>query len=201
MESQKPLISIIVLNYNGKRFLKTLFDSLLRTTYPNYELIMVDNHSSEDDIDFVKKNYPSVKVYDTGKNLGYAGGNNFGIKKANGEFVLLLNNDIEVTSGWLEPIMEEFESDENIAVCQPKILQMKNRNYFEYAGASGGFMDIFGYPFLRGRIMEKIEKDEGQYDDNIDLFWASGAAIAIRKKVLDQSGLLDEDFFLHMEEI
>ncbi len=201
MEFTKPLISIIILNYNGIKFLKVLFDSLLKTTYSNYEIIMVDNYSTDDSVNFVQKNYPSVKVYGTGKNLGYAGGNNFGIKKANGEIILLLNNDIEVTPNWLNPIIEEFQSDENIAACQPKILQMKNRNYFEYAGASGGFLDIFGYPFLRGRIMDTIEKDEGQYDDNIDLFWASGAAIAIHKKVLEQSGLLDEDFFLHMEEI
>jgi len=108
-----------------ERFLKVLFDSLLRTTYPNYEIIMIDNHSTDDSIDFVRKNYPSVKIYDSGKNLGYAGGNNFGIEKANGEFVLLLNNDIEVTSGWLEPIIKEFEADENVVACQPKIRQMK----------------------------------------------------------------------------
>jgi len=201
LELVKPLISVIILNYNGKRFLKVLFDSLLKTTYSNYEIIMIDNHSNDDSIDFVRKNYPSVKIYDTGKNLGYAGGNNFGIDKANGEFVLLLNNDIEVTSDWLEPIIKEFEADENVVACQPKIRQMKNREYFEYAGAAGGFMDVFGYPFLRGRIMDTIEKDEGQYDDNIDLFWASGAAIAIRKEVLDHIGWLDEDFFLHMAEI
>jgi len=201
LELVKPLISVIILNYNGKRFLKVLFDSLLKTTYSNYEIIMIDNHSNDDSIDFVRKNYPSVKIYDSGKNLGYAGGNNFGIEKANGEFVLLLNNDIEVTSDWLEPIIKEFEADENVVACQPKIRQMKNREYFEYAGAAGGFMDVFGYPFLRGRIMDTIEKDEGQYDDNIDLFWASGAAIAIRKEVLDHIGWLDEDFFLHMEEI
>lgn len=201
MELVKPLISVIVLNYNGKRFLKVLFDSLLKTTYSNYEIIMIDNHSNDDSINFVRKNYPSVKVYDSGGNIGYSGGNNYGIEKANGEFVLLLNNDIEVTPGWLEPIIEEFESDENIAACQPKICHIINRDSFEYAGAAGGFMDVFGYPFLRGRIMDTVEKDKGQYDDNIDLFWASGAAIAIRKKVLEQSGSLDNDFVHHMEEI
>ncbi len=201
MKLSKPLISIIVLNYNGKRFLEVLFDSLLKTTYSNYEIIMVDNHSTDDSIDYVEKKYPLVKVYDSGGNIGYSGGNNFGIERANGEFVLLLNNDIEVTPGWLEPIINEFLSDENIVACQPKIRHMIDKDSFEYAGASGGFMDIFGYPFLRGRVMDTVEKDNGQYDDNVDLFWASGASIAIRKNVFEHSGMLDNDFVHHMEEI
>ncbi|MDP6533109.1 MAG: glycosyltransferase family 2 protein [Candidatus Marinimicrobia bacterium] len=194
-------ISIIVLNYNGLRFLKTCFDSLRMTTYPNVELIMVDNASEDESVAYVNKRYPEVKIIEAGGNIGYSAGNNLGIKHADSEFVLLLNNDVEVTPGWLEPIMEEFQSDESIAAVQPKIRHMINRDEFEYAGASGGFMDIYGFPFLRGRLFYTIEKDTGQYDDNKDLFWASGASIAIRKSVLDETGGLDDDFVHHMEEI
>ncbi|MDP7072818.1 MAG: glycosyltransferase family 2 protein, partial [Candidatus Marinimicrobia bacterium] len=169
-------ISIIVLNYNGLRFLKTCFDSLRMTTYPNVELIMVDNASEDESVAYVNKRYPEVKIIEAGGNIGYSAGNNLGIKHADSEFVLLLNNDVEVTPGWLEPIMEEFQSDESIAAVQPKIRHMINRDEFEYAGASGGFMDIYGFPFLRGRLFYTIEKDTGQYDDNKDLFWASGAS-------------------------
>lgn len=194
-------ISIIVLNYNGIRFLKTCFDSLRTTTYPNVEFMMVDNASEDDSVAFVGENYPEVKIVEAGGNIGYSAGNNLGIKHAEGDFVLLLNNDVEVTPGWLEPIMEEFQSDVSIGAVQPKIRHMINRDEFEYAGASGGFMDIYGFPFLRGRLFYTIEKDTGQYDENMDLFWASGASIAIRKSVLDETGGLDDDFVHHMEEI
>ncbi|MBT3216619.1 MAG: glycosyltransferase family 2 protein [Candidatus Marinimicrobia bacterium] len=196
-----PHISIIVLNYNGLRFLKTCFDSLYKTTYSNVELLMVDNASDDESVRFVRKNYQKVKIIEAGGNIGYSAGNNLGIKHASGEYVLLLNNDVEVTPGWLEPIIEEFQSDEIIAAVQPKIRHMINRDEFEYAGASGGFMDIYGFPFLRGRVFYTIEKDNGQYDENRDLFWASGASIAIRKSVLDEIGGLDDDFVHHMEEI
>ena len=197
----KPLISIIVLNYNGMPFLKGCFDSLLASNYPNAEFIMVDNNSSDISIEFVHKNYPEVKVINSGGNIGYSAANNIGIQSAKGKYVLLLNNDVEVTPGWLEPIVEEFESDSNIAACQPKILHLIHKGSFEYAGAAGGFLDIFGYPFLRGRIFNSVEDDSGQYDTNVDLFWASGAAIALRKEMLQKSGLLDNDFVHHMEEI
>ena len=197
----QPLISIIVLNYNGKQFLKVCFDSLLLSTYPNIELLMVDNASTDDSVDYMERNYPQVKIIHSGGNIGYSAGNNLGIEVAAGKYVLLLNNDIEVTPGWLEPIMEEFESDEQIAAVQPKIHHMIDRDSFEYAGAAGGMIDIFSFPFMRGRVFYTIEKDEGQYDTNIDLFWTSGAAMAIRKDVLKKTGLLDNDFVHHMEEI
>ncbi len=162
---------------------------------------MVDNASNDESVPFVRTHYPEVNIVEAGGNLGYSAGNNLGIKHASGEFVVLLNNDVEVTSGWLEPIIEEFLSDELIAAVQPKIRHMIHRDEFEYAGASGGFMDIFGFPFLRGRVFYTIEKDTGQYDENRDLFWASGASIAIRKSVLEKTGGLDDDFVHHMEEI
>lgn len=194
-------MSVIVLNYNGQQFLKDCFDSLLQTTYTNIELLMVDNASTDDSVSFVSQNYPQVKIIQSGGNIGYSAGNNLGIREAKGDFVLLLNNDVEVTPGWLEPIMEEFELDSSIAAVQPKIRHMINRDEFEYAGAAGGFMDIYGFPFLRGRVFYTIEKDTGQYDENIDLFWTSGAAMAIRKSVLEETGGLDDDFVHHMEEI
>jgi len=197
----KPLVSVIVLNYNGMSFLKCCFDSLRASSYPNVELIMVDNDSSDNSVEFIQKNYSEVRVINSGGNIGYSAANNIGIKSSNGKYVILLNNDVEVTPGWLEPIVEEFESDSNIAACQPKILHLVHKKSFEYAGAAGGFLDIFGYPFLRGRIFYSVENDFGQYDTNIDLFWASGAAIALRKDLVKNSGLLDNDFVHHMEEI
>lgn len=199
--SHSPQMSVIVLNYNGQQFLKDCFDSLLKTTYENVELLMVDNGSTDKSVDYMNKNYPQVKIVHSGGNIGYSAGNNLGIQEAQGEYVLLLNNDVEVTPGWLEPIIEEFESDNSIAAVQPKIRHMIHRDEFEYAGAAGGFMDIYGFPFLRGRLFYTIEKDAGQYDENKDLFWTSGAAMAIRKSVLEETGGLDDDFVHHMEEI
>ncbi|MCH7521230.1 MAG: glycosyltransferase family 2 protein [Candidatus Marinimicrobia bacterium] len=199
--ARPPLFSIIVVNYNGLSFLKGCFDSLLGTTYPSVEILMVDNGSTDGSVPFVERNYPQVKLIKSPTNLSYSGGNNLGIRHASGDYIVLLNNDTEVTPGWLEPLAEEFASDRTIAACQPKILMMTDRSSFEYAGAAGGYMDWFGFPFLRGRIFDVIEQDHGQYQNQVDLFWTSGAAMAIRKSVLDEIGLLDEDFVLHMEEI
>ena len=196
-----PLFSVIVVNYNGQSFLKDCFDSLLRTTYPSVEILMVDNGSTDDSVSFVEQHYPQVKLIKSPTNLSYSGGNNLGIRHAAGDYVVMLNNDTEVPPGWLEPLAEEFASDQAIAACQPKILKMTDRSSFEYAGAAGGYIDRYGYPFLRGRIFDVIEQDRGQYQNRVDLFWTSGAAMAIRKSVLDEIGLLDEDFVLHMEEI
>ena len=200
-DTHPPTFSIIVVNFNGLAFLKGCFDSLMRTTYPGVEFIMVDNGSTDDSIPFVEQNYPRVQVVKSPTNLSYSGGNNLGIRHAAGKYLVLLNNDTEVTPGWLEPLAEEFDSDASIAACQPKILMLTRKSSFEYAGAAGGFMDRFGFPFLRGRIVDVIEEDHGQYQSHVDLFWTSGAAMAIRKRVLDEVGLLDEDFVLHMEEI
>lgn len=196
-----PTVSVIVLNYNGMSFLKDCFDSLLAATYPDTELLMVDNGSTDESVSFMERHYPRVRIIKSATNLSYSGGNNLGIRHARGQYVVLLNNDTEVTPGWLEPLLDEFGSDERIAACQPKVLDMTNRKAFEYAGAAGGFMDRLGYPFLRGRIFDTVEEDTGQYQSPVDLFWTSGVAMAIRKNVLDETGLLDEDFVLHMEEI
>lgn len=182
-------------------YLNDCFSSLRKSNYPNLEIIMVDNGSTDDSVTFVESNYPEVKIIRSETNLSYSGGNNLGIRQATGEYIILLNNDTRVTPGWIDPLLDSFKSDSHVAACQPKILSMSDPAMFEYAGAAGGFMDRLGYPFLRGRIFDTLEKDTGQYDDVVDLFWTSGAAMAIRKQVLDETGLLDEDFVLHMEEI
>jgi hypothetical protein len=196
-----PLVSILILNYNGKRFLKNLFDSLLQCTYPNLEIIMVDNASQDDSVAFVQTHYPQVKIHQNAENYMFARGNNEGLKVVSGKYVCVMNNDVEVAPDFIEPIVAAFENDARIAAVQPKILAMQMRDHFEYSGAAGGFLDRFGYPFVRGRIFQTIEKDEGQYDQPSRLFWASGACIFLRKSAIDLVGAFDPDFMMHMEEI
>ncbi|MBX7152592.1 glycosyltransferase family 2 protein [bacterium] len=196
-----PLVSVVILNYNGMKFIDACFTSLRRTVYSNVEWIMVDNASKDDSIAHVRKNYPEFKIIESGSNLGYTGGNNLGIRAAKGQYVVLLNNDIEVDANWLTHLVNTAEADSQIGALQPKLQSMINKGFFEYAGASGGFIDRWGYPFLRGRIFDTMESDHGQYDDACDIFWASGAALFLRKSALDTIGLLDETFFMHFEEI
>lgn len=199
--SATPLVSVIVLNYNGQQFLKTCFDSLLRSDYPEIELILADNASTDDSLAFMRQHYPTVTLVETGSNAGYSGGYNFAVPRANGRYAVLLNNDVEVTPGWLQPLVAEMEANPRVAACQPKIRHLINRDEFEYAGASGGFIDRYGFPFLRGRVLDTIETDSGQYDDRRDLFWASGAALMVRVSDYAAAGGLDADFIHHMEEI
>ncbi len=201
MSIPAPTVTVIVLNHNGMAFLKDCFESLLAATYPDAEILMVDNGSTDDSVSFVERNYPTVVVIHSGGNIGYSAAYNLGVDHARGEYVVLLNNDVEVTQDWLEPLVEELESDSRIAACQPKLLHMVKRTSFEYAGAAGGFMDRLGYPYLRGRIFNTVEEDQGQYDTSVDLFWASGAALAVRKGAFIEVGGLDQDFIHHMEEI
>ncbi len=201
MPDKQPLVSILVLNYNGKDFLKACFDSLLAGTYPSYEIILVDNNSSDDSVVFTQENYTRIKVLQTGSNAGYSRAYNLALRECNGKYAVLLNNDVEVVANWLEPMVDCAESDDAIGALQPKIRSLIDEGYFEYAGASGGHMDIYGYPFLRGRLFFTTEKDEGQYDDAAEVFWTSGAAMFVRVSALADSGFLDEDFVHHMEEI
>jgi len=196
-----PLVSIVTLNYNGLDFLPQLFDSLRQITYPNVEIIMVDNYSDDASVAFVEKNYPEVRVVRNPENYMYAKGNNVGIRHAQGKYVCLLNNDVEVEPDFIEPIVAAMENNPVIAAAQPKIRGLQKRDYLEYAGACGGYIDWLGYPFLRGRIFFTTEKDEGQYDDPAPVFWASGACLFLRREALDDVGYLDEDFVIHMEEI
>ncbi|MFM1874390.1 MAG: hypothetical protein RL266_127 [Bacteroidota bacterium] len=162
---------------------------------------MADNASSDDSVAFVRNRFPSVGIIETGDNLGFAGGYNAALSDLTEEYFVLLNSDVEVCANWLEPMLELMDSDPHVAVCQPKILQYNNRSHFEYAGAAGGFIDKFGFPFCRGRIFETCEEDNGQYDQPTEIFWATGACMLVRSNVYRELGGLDADFFAHMEEI
>ncbi|MCK4578262.1 MAG: glycosyltransferase [Candidatus Marinimicrobia bacterium] len=201
MNQKLPLVSVIVVNFNGLRFLEACFDSLDKTTYPNRELLLVDNGSRDESVSFMESHHPDVRIIRSATNLGFSGGNNLGLSQARGKYVVLLNNDTTVEPGWLEPLVNEMESDPQVAACQPKLLNLRKPTEFEYAGAAGGFIDRYGYPFLRGRIFDTIEDDRGQYNNPVDLFWTTGAAMAARRDVVAELGGLDEDFVLHMEEI
>ena len=200
-KNHEPLVSILVLNYNGKKFLKECYDSVLRSTYKNYEIVLVDNNSSDDSVVFTQACYPMVKVIQTHRNAGYSRAYNIAFNEARGKYYILLNNDVVVAENWLEPLVSVAEKNKKIGALQPKILSLIDDGYFEYAGASGGFLDKYGYPFLRGRIFYTIERDDGQYDDDSFVFWTSGAAMFVRAEALEKSGNLDEDFVHHMEEI
>jgi GT2 family glycosyltransferase len=200
-EKYLPLVSIITVNFNGKDYLQELYQSLSNQTYRPVEFICVDNASSDDSIKFIRENYPDVKIIQNPDNYMFARGNNIGIEATQGEIVCLLNNDVKVAPDFIEKIIAAFEANPEMAACQPKVLDMNAPDYFEYAGASGGFIDKYGYPFMRGRIFFTLEKDRGQYDDAIEIFWSTGACFFIRKSVIVELGSLDEDFKMHMEEI
>jgi len=196
-----PEVAVIVLNYNGTQFLKNCFDSLRKTTYRSMQMIMYDNNSTDQSISFVQQNYPEVKIVRSFINGGYSRAYNEAVKHTDAKYAVFLNNDVEVHSGWLEPLVTLAQSDEKIAALQPKLLWLIDKTRFEYAGSAGGEMDKYGYPFLRGRIFSTIEFDEGQYDDVKEIFWASGAALFIRTDVFRNCLALDETFVHHMEEI
>ena len=193
-------VAVVILNWNGKSFLEKFLPSVISFS-PEATVYVADNASSDNSLGFVKENFPTVKLIDNGDNLGFAGGYNKALKNLNEEFFVLLNSDVEVTPNWLQPIIELFDSESIIATIQPKILSYADKTSFEYAGASGGFIDKNGYPFCRGRIFDSLEKDNGQYDSVEEVFWATGACMFIRSKIYRELGGLDDDFFAHMEEI
>jgi GT2 family glycosyltransferase len=193
-------IAVVILNYNGKEFLKQFLPSVLQHS-GNAQIIVADNASSDDSLKFVKENYPNVKIVLNERNYGYAQGYNEALKKIKSEYFVLLNNDVEVTDRWLEPMLELLSKNGNIAACQPKLLSFRQKNEFEYAGAAGGFIDKYCYPFCRGRIFNELEKDSGQFNDSREIFWASGACLFARASAFEQVGGFDGDFFAHMEEI
>jgi len=194
--------AVVILNWNGKKFLEQFLPSLIKNTSDlETEIIIADNDSKDDSIDFLNKNYPSLCQINLDQNYGYTGGYNRALKQIEAEYFVLLNSDIEVTENWLTPLINMMDSDKTIAACQPKILSFDNKNNFEYAGAAGGFIDKYGYPFCRGRILNTIESDEGQFNDSRDIFWATGASLMVRADLFNNLGGLDDDFFAHMEEI
>ena len=193
-------IAVVILNWNGRELLKQFLPSV--TKYSTEATVYVaDNASTDDSIPFVRENYPSVRIIRNKVNGGYAKGYNDALQHLSEDIYILLNSDVEVTPGWLFPIAEEFSRSPKTAAVQPKLLDFRKREFFEYAGAAGGFIDQFGYPYCRGRIFDTVEKDEGQYDDSCEIFWASGACLAIRREAFEEAGKLDEDFFAHQEEI
>ena len=164
-------------------------------------IYLIDNNSRDESLVFVRKNYPHIKIIENKKNYGYSKGYNIGLSEIKSEYYVLLNNDVEVTKNWLNPMIELLESNKNYATCQPKIRSSHKRNKFDYAGASGGFLDLLYYPFCRGRIFNTIEKDKGQYDNEKEVFWSSGACLMIKSKIFKKLNGFDSDFFAHMEEI
>ncbi|WP_202704228.1 glycosyltransferase family 2 protein [Flavobacterium sp. UGB4466] len=193
-------IAVVILNWNGVKLLEQFLPSVIRFS-EGAQIYVADNASTDDSIDFVKNNFPSIKIVQNTGNHGFAKGYNDALQHIDAEIYALVNSDIEVTENWLTPILETFENEKLTAIIQPKILDYKNKEYFEYAGAAGGFIDKYGFPFCRGRIFDTIEKDNGQYDDNCELFWASGACFFIRSEVYHELGGFDETFFAHQEEI
>lgn len=193
-------LAIVILNWNGKELLNTFLPSVI--AYSQEATIYVaDNASSDDSVAFVKQEFPQVKIIQNTENFGFAKGYNEALKHVDENYLCLLNSDVEVTKNWLQPIIEIFEKDSNTAIIQPKLLDYKQKDHFEYAGAAGGFIDRYGYPYCRGRIFETIEKDLGQYDKQTQIFWASGACLFIRNNAFKELGGFDDSFFAHMEEI
>ena len=192
--------AIVILNWNGEALLERYLPLVVQYS-GNADIYVADNASTDGSVAFVKKNYPSVKLIHNSSNYGFAKGYNDALKQVDADIYCLLNSDVEVTPGWLEPIKEAFLKIPDASIIQPKILDLLRRDYFEYAGAAGGFLDRFGYPFCRGRIFQTIEKDEGQYDDTTEVFWATGASMFIKSDVFHDLGGFDEDYFAHQEEV
>lgn len=195
-------VSVVILNWNGCEMLRTFLPSVVRHSEgADIEVCVADNGSTDASVDMLRKEFPSVRIILLEQNHGFADGYNLALQQVDAEYVVLLNSDVEVTAHWLEPMVTYLERHPEVAACQPKIRSQRRKEYFEYAGAAGGFIDKYGYPFCRGRIMGVVEKDENQYDTVIPLFWATGAALFIRRSDYLEAGGLDGRFFAHMEEI
>ena len=201
MNLNLPKVAVVILNWNGKAYLEEFLPSVVASTYQNIEIVVGDNGSTDDSVAFIRANYPSIKLIINDKNYGFTGGYNRVLAQVEAHYYILLNSDIEVVPGWIEPVIELMETDDLIAAAAPKIKDFKHKNAFEHAGAAGGFIDKLGYPFCQGRIFFDIEEDKGQYEQTREIFWASGAALFIKKKYWDECGGFDERFFAHMEEI
>jgi GT2 family glycosyltransferase len=200
--NNRKKVAVVILSWNGKIFLEDFLPSVVQHTSTELcEIIVADNCSTDDSVQFIKTNYPNIRIIQNTRNGGYAGGYNDALKLIDAKYYVLLNQDIEVTENWVEQVIEEMERDENIAAAQPKLRDYYKRDCFEYAGASGGYLDKNSYAFCRGRVFNTIEKDEGQYDDVKEIFWATGACLFVRSDAYWKAGALDEDFFAHQEEI
>ncbi len=193
--------AIVILNWNGINHLQEFLPSVLRNTPPEVRIIVADNGSTDASLAFVEHYYPDIEIIRLDRNYGFAEGYNRALKQVEADYYILLNSDVEVTPQWIEPLLAVLDADEKVAAVAPKLLAYTDRTHFEYAGASGGFIDFLGYPFCRGRILSTTEQDCGQYDTPREVFWASGAAFCCRADVFHSLGGFDGDFFAHMEEI
>lgn len=193
-------LAVVILNWNGKKLLKQFLPSVIQHS-KGADIYIADNASTDDSITFIKTNYPTIKIIQNKNNGGYAKGYNDALKMVDADIFCLLNSDVEVTQNWLNPVIETFKEHKNTAIIQPKILDYNKKEYFEYAGAAGGFIDKYGYPYCRGRIFDTLEKDLGQYNDTTEIFWATGACLFIKSNIFNTLNGFDEHFFAHMEEI
>ena len=195
-------VAVVILNWNGRRLLDQFLPSVIRySTHPEVEIVVADNASTDDSISFLQTNYPDIKRIELTSNFGFAEGYNQALKQIEAELFVLLNSDVEVTANWLKPMVDFMDANIDVVAMQPKILAQKQKTHFEYAGASGGYIDSLGFPFCRGRIFDSVEYDHGQYNCVQDIFWASGACMLVRSKEYFEIGGLDARFFAHMEEI
>jgi GT2 family glycosyltransferase len=197
-----PKIAIVILNWNGAKLLEQFLPSVIEfSKNDSTEVVIAENGSTDDSLEILRTNFPGVKLLDLKQNFGFAGGYNEALKQIEADYFVILNSDVEVTSGWLDSPIQLMETDTSMAAVQPKILSYQQKTHFEYAGGAGGFIDKFGYPFCRGRVFNKVEEDLGQYDDSAEIFWATGACMFIRARLFHEVGGFDADFWAHMEEI
>lgn len=197
-----PKIAIVILNWNGVRLLPQFLPSVIEFSKNNStEIVVADNGSTDESLSLLRNDFPEVKILDLKQNFGFARGYNEALNQIDADYFVILNSDVEVTSGWLESPIHLMEADSAIASVQPKILSYLQKTHFEYAGAAGGFIDRFGYPFCRGRIFNEVEADNGQYDNSMDIFWTTGACMFVRARLFHEVGGFDSDFWAHMEEI
>ncbi len=196
-----PLAKIVILNWNGVAHLRRYLPSVVAAAPSGVGVVVADNGSADDSVEVLRREFPSVEVLTLDRNYGFAGGYNRALKQIEADYYVLLNSDVETPAGWLEPLLACLERHPDVAAVAPKLLSDTDRTMFEYAGASGGYIDFLGYPFCRGRILRTVEPDRGQYDDERDVFWVTGAAFCCRSAVFHALGGFDDDFFAHMEEI
>lgn len=196
----QPAVAVVILNYNGEKLLPTYLPSVIKHS-AGAEIFLADNASTDNSVKLVRELFPQVKCIELKENYGFAAGYNEALKPVSADYFVLLNSDVEVTASWIKPVIEKMEADKGISACQPKILSYTEKNKFEYAGACGGYIDKYGYPFCRGRIFNVLEEDKGQYNNEAELFWATGACMFVRADVYRELGGFDDSFFAHMEEI
>ena len=194
--------AVVILNWNGENYLKQFLPFLMENTdIPDVEIVVADNASTDNSLQLLKNDFPTIRTIVFDENYGFAGGYNKALQQIEADYFVLLNSDVEVTKNWLQPLLNFMEENKDVAACQPKVLSFYNRTHFEHAGASGGFIDRYGFPFCRGRIFAEVEEDKGQYNDIRDIFWATGACMMVRSSLYNKVGGLDDAFFAHMEEI